>query len=107
MMAVTSRPYAGEEDYARMRALLTDIYATGDPPVYCTVGDLDWWRYSDDDPEAAGLARLWFDGTGDLVGIAWPSGGSPPRGGQADITSHPDYRAIEGEMLAWAEERRR
>lgn len=44
MMAATSRPYAGEEDYARMRALLTDIYATGGPPVYCTVGDLDWWR---------------------------------------------------------------
>jgi mycothiol synthase len=101
-MAVTSRPYSGEEDYARMRALLTDIYATGGPPVYCTVGDLDWWRHTTGEtPDAATLARLWFGASGALVGFAWPGGD------QVDLLVHPHHRAIEGEMLGWAERRRR
>lgn len=38
------RPYAGEADYAQMRDLLTAIPPLSGPAVYCTVGDLDWWR---------------------------------------------------------------
>ena len=100
-MAVISRPYAGEEDYARMRRLLVDIYAIGGPPVYCTVGDLDWWRFADDDPAAVTQTQLWLDDPGELIGFVWPGDD------QVDMMVHPRHRAIEEEMLAWAEQRSR
>ncbi len=52
-MTITSHPYSGEDDYARMRALLFTIRADSGSPMYCTVGDLDWWRYQLDDPAKA------------------------------------------------------
>jgi len=95
----TNRPYAGEDNYARMRALLTAISALGGSAVYCTVGDLDWWRYNDE-PEAIALAQLWF--TGDLlVGVAWP------KDDQVDLLTHPHHRDIEAGMMSWAERARR
>lgn len=99
-MPVTSRPYRDEGDYARMRALLTDLYRQDGPAVYCTVGDLDWWRSTDDDPAALAQARLWTDEAGAVVGFAWPGGE------QVDLIAHPRHRALEGAMLAWAERRR-
>ena len=100
-MPVTSRPYRDEADYTLMRALLVDLYRQDGPAVYCTVGDLDWWRAIDDDPEAVGQARLWTDEAGAVVGFAWPGGE------QVDLIVHPRHRALEGAMLAWAERRRR
>jgi GNAT superfamily N-acetyltransferase len=94
---LTSRSYAGEDDYARIRALLRACYAAG-PVVYCTVGDLDWWR-AGDAPEPPS-ARLWFDGA-ELAGVAWPAKT------QVDIFSRPGYQWAEGEMLTWAEEQHR
>jgi len=99
-MMIQSRAYASEEDYARMRRLLVDIYATGGAPVYCTIGDLDMWRFTDDDPAAVALARLWFDGD-ELIGFTWPGDD------QVDMMVHPRHRAIEEQMLAWAEQRSR
>ncbi len=99
-MPVTSRPYRDEGDYARMRALLVDLYRLAGPAVYCTVGDLDWWRATDDDPAAVARTRLWTDDTGAVVGLAWPGGE------QVDLIAHPRHRALEGAMLAWAERRR-
>ena len=98
-VAANSRPFAGEEDYPRMRALLTQTYALGGP-VYCTVGDLDWWRGLDDDPDAIRRARLWVDAAGAVVGIAWPGGD------QVDLMVHPGRRDLDDEMLAWAESER-
>jgi mycothiol synthase len=101
-MTYVSRPFADEADYARMRALLTAIVAQGGDAHYCTVGDLDWWRYTTgDNPDAAREARLWFAPAGDLIGIAWPVKA------QVDLMTHPRHRAVEGEMLEWAEGRRR
>lgn len=99
-MAITSRPYAGEADYARIRALLIDTYALGGPAVYCTIGDLDWWRYTDEDPESIRSARLWVEDAGAVVGVAWP------KGDQVDALVHPRHRTIEDAMFAWAEGRR-
>ncbi|GIW01932.1 MAG: N-acetyltransferase [Roseiflexus sp.] len=97
-MAVTSRLYAGEDDYARMRQLLAEIEALEGPLVYCHVGDLDWWRFTDEDTHAlATRIRLWFDHQGALVGFTWPSEH------QVDLLVHPAYRAIEPAMLDWVE----
>ncbi len=99
-MTYTSRPYVGEDDYALIRALLIDAYAIGGPPVGCSVGDLDWWRCTDEDPSVMDQVWLWFAGD-DLVGFAWPSGD------QVDAIVHPRHHALADELLAWAERRRR
>jgi ribosomal protein S18 acetylase RimI-like enzyme len=96
-----TRAYATDDDYARMRRLVIDVYARGGPPVYFTLGDLDWWRATDDDPDAITAVRLWEDETGDLLGFAWPGAE------QIDLVTHPAHRALEAEMLAWAEQRSR
>ncbi len=98
-MKLSSRPFHDEQDYAAMRTLAVDIYALAGPPVYATVGDLDWWRSTEDDPDAISTARLWWD-AGRLVGVAWPADD------QVDLLTHPRYRMLEDEMLAWAEQRR-
>ena len=93
-MAVTSRLYAGEDDYARMRQLVAEIEALEGPRVYCHVGNLDWWRCTDEDTHAlATRIRLWFDHQGALVGFTWPSEH------QVDLLVHPAHRSIEPAML--------
>ena len=98
-MNLSARPFQDEHDYAAMRALAVEIYGLTCPPVYATVGDLDWWRATEDDPDAIFTARLWWD-AGRLAGIAWPADD------QVDLLAHPHYRMLEDEMLAWAEHRR-
>ncbi len=95
-MTLHSRPYAGEDDYELMRGLVREIYAVGGQPAYGSVGDIDWWRSAEDDPDNL-TAQLWFDDN-TLVGIAWPA--DP----QVDMFSHPHYRYIEPNMLDWAED---
>jgi GNAT superfamily N-acetyltransferase len=99
-MPITSRPYADESDDAHMRALLHTIVALRGVPAYCTVSDLDWGRFTDEDPHAVRTAQLWLDND-DVVGIAWPDGM------RVDLMTHPDHRALENEMLQWAEEQSR
>ncbi len=100
-MAIVSRSYAGEEDYARMRHFLVAIQPFVGTQVYATVGELDWWRWTADDAEAIRHARLWFDERDGLVGIAWPAQE------QVDVVVHPNYRGLDEAMLAWSEEHRR
>ncbi len=101
-MAIQSRPFASEADYAQMRNLLIDGFAISDPPVYCTVGctvgDLDWWRWTANPGDGVQNAQLWFDGD-DLVAIAWPGVG------QVDLLVHPNHRDVEPLMLEWTEDR--
>jgi len=97
VMTITSHPYSGEDDYARMRALLLTICAESGSPLYCTVGDLDWWRYKLDEP-AMVPAHLWIDELGILVGFTWLN-----NRGEVDLIVHPQYRMIEDEILAQAE----
>jgi mycothiol synthase len=92
---ITSRQFEDEADYGRMRRLLTAIQPLVGTRVYCTIGEIDWWRFTDDDPDAAmRRARLWFDGD-DLVAFSWPDNE------QIDFF-HPDYGFLQDEMLAWS-----
>ena len=97
-MSVTSRPLRDEDDYQAVRLLLQRIYALDGPPDNGTVGDLDWWRATEDDPAAIHNAQIWFNAGGEAVGFAWPNGN------RLDHLSHPNHRELEPEMVAWAEE---
>lgn len=98
-MPPRSRPYHGEADYDRMRSFLTEIHPLVAPHLYCTVGDLDWWRWTDQRPDAVADVRLWLDGADRVVGFAWPI----PEKRQVELVVHPDHRPCEPEMLEWAE----
>lgn len=95
---IVSRPYESEADYQAIREMLVESFALTGPPDYVTIGDLDWWRFTDDDPLSLSAMRLWLDGDR-VVGVAWPSGT------QVDLFTHPTFRMLEGEMLSWAEQR--
>ena len=97
---VTSPSYSGEEDYRQMRDLVARVYALRGPPVYCTVGDLDWWRATAEAHNSVWHVRLWSDDESRLIGFIWPSAD------ELDMVSHPQHRALESEMLAWAEAHR-
>ena len=56
-MKIIAQPYRGEDDYARMRTLLQEIYAIGGPSVYCSMGDLDWWRFKYENPDFVLILR--------------------------------------------------
>ena len=73
-MKINARPYCDEEDYNRIQTLLQGIYATGGPPIYCHVGELDYWRFMcyEDRATAVATIRLWEKEDGVLVGVAWP-----------------------------------
>jgi len=98
-MQITVRPYRDEEDYLRIRTLLQEIYAIGGPPIYCSIGDLDWWRFKYEDPGAAiATAHLWEKSDGTLVGVAWPEES------EVSLFVHTHYRDLEYEMLVWSDE---
>ena len=97
-MKIIAQPYRGEDDYARMRTLLQEIYAIGGPSVYCSVGDLDWWRFKYEEPDAAlATARLWQKADGTLIGVAWPEDN------EVNLFVHPHYYDLNEEILEWAE----
>lgn len=96
-MPITARQLRDEEDYQAVRAMLQRIHAADGQPDYCTIGDLDWWRYTNEDPDAIRRARLWLDDRGVVVGFAWPSGD------RLDHVIDPGHRDLEPEMVTWAE----
>ena len=57
-MAVTSRPLEGEEDYEALRRFVVEIQPRVGTRVYATVGDLDWWRWTDEDLQAIRQTRV-------------------------------------------------
>lgn len=99
---ITMRAWQSEDDYERVRELLRESFALTGPPDYCTRGDLDWWRYTDEDPdEITRSSRLWIDDYGTFVGFAWASDD------QLDMMAHPHHRGIESEMIDFSEQRAR
>lgn len=96
-MAIQDRAYLSETDYSLMRRLLVEILGRTGPPVYATIGNLDWWRVAEDDPRSIDNTQLWFDGPERLAAFAWPIEG------QVDIIVHPDYPSLHNEALAWSE----
>lgn len=96
-MTIHSRQFNTEDDYTHMRQLSIDTLQLTGKPVYATIGDLDWWRCSDEDAKAIYNAHLWFD-EGQLVAWAWPVDD------QVDIMVHPEYPALHDVALIWAED---
>src|SRR5215216_4223308 len=97
-MPIISRSFAGEDDYVLVRSLLVEIAADQSRAHYCTIGDLDWWRSTEGDPENIRLMRIWIDGER-AVATAWPDNKS-----LADVFIHPDHSELLPDMLKWAEE---
>ena len=98
---IASRPFMDEGDFARMRGLVVAIQPLVGTRIYGMVGELEWWRWTDEDPDAVRSTRLWLRADGGLVGFAWPGDD------QVDLIVHPDHRELEAEMLVWAEDQRR
>ena len=106
-MPATHRPFADEADYQHMRDLLIQTYALGGPAIYCSIGDLDWWRWGPrEHPNPIVLAELWWDDHGALTGIAWPSA-TWGKDLQVDLLAHPHHPAIVETMLDWVEAQQR
>lgn len=99
-MTIVSRPYAGGDDYARIRAMLEESYRISGPPDNASVGDLDWWNCTDNEPDSISAARLWVAEDGSVVAVAWPNGS------QVDLLTHPRHVQLEDDMLAWTEQLR-
>ncbi|MFN8488952.1 MAG: GNAT family N-acetyltransferase [Caldilineaceae bacterium] len=93
----TARLYRDETDYELMRSLLRDTYPLTTPPLNCTLGDLDWWRATTNDPAVLSKVRLWFDPFDLLVAFTWPGKG------QIDVMLRPNHRIVEEEILTQAE----
>lgn len=100
---VTSRPFTGEEDFWRVRRMLIETYAITPPDFNWEVRRWDGNRFHEADlswlPQWRERVRLWENASGDLVGMVHPDGGS-----EFAIQLHPDFRHIEDEMFAWAED---
>jgi mycothiol synthase len=99
-MSLVARQMEGEADYERARRMLIAYVGSGNEYHYCTIGDLDWWRFTSNDPAPLGAARIWLDGD-EAIGVAWPGGD------QVDLLVHPDHRDLEDAMLDWAESQHR
>jgi len=95
MMNVVMRPYQGENDYALMRRFLQGLPDTTELGGDCTIGDLDWRRFTSKIPDPMNKLQLWFDGDV-LVGFVWPEPGS------ADVLVDPANRELERTMIEWA-----
>lgn len=96
-MPIVDRPFEAVRDWDALRAMLVECFALDGPPDYATVGDIDWWRSTEDDPDAL-TGHIWLDeATGRVLALAWLAGD------QVDLLVHPRHRDLEAAMLGWAE----
>ncbi len=104
LTSITHRPLQGHDDAMRLRQLLIDSYAL--------VGrEFNWetrrwegsyWCVTDAErtnPAFGAHAHLWETADGVLIGAVIPDGP-----GDVALQVHPNYRALEDEMLEWAEQ---
>ncbi len=100
--AVHSRPVRGPQDFWKVRELLVRTATT---PLGLNWDVRRWdgaYFYNPNgawSPDWAGRIRLWETEAGQLVGVVNWDG---PR--EAHLQVDPDYRYLEPEMIAWAEE---
>jgi ribosomal protein S18 acetylase RimI-like enzyme len=102
--AATGRPLAGDQDWWRLRSLLTELVPLV-PPGFCwDVRRLDGSRFyhpdPDRNPEWQTEARLWETADGRLVSAV-----NHDSRGDAHLQVHADFRRLEEEMVGWAEQR--
>lgn len=102
MATLTTRPYRGDEDFWRVRQLLVDTYPITPTGFNWEVRRWDGTRFHAPDPHhnpfAGGRCQLW-EADGQLVAAAHPDGPD-----DVHVQIHPDYRHLEDEIFAWAEE---
>jgi mycothiol synthase len=101
-LIVTSRPYRGELDFARLQAFLAHARAAVSHTHYLHIGDLTWQLFhmlADFDPSQ--LVRLWEHEQSSLIGFVLLH----PRFGGFDLQLEPAWRSqsLALEMLSWAE----
>jgi mycothiol synthase len=98
-----ARPFQDEEDFWRVRNFLIATYPITPTGFNWEIRRWDGWRFHreqpDITPEWGERIHLWETENGRLVGVVHPEGS-----GDAFFEIHPDYRQIEEEMIAWAEE---
>lgn len=101
--SVTTRLMRGDEDFGRMRQLLIDTVRITPVGFNWDVRRLDGQRFYDADLQANHLLNrpvgLWENSAGELVAYVLVE--SPD---DAHLQVHPDYRYLENELVAWAEE---
>jgi hypothetical protein len=94
-----STPFRSEQDYANMHQLIVENYMFSGQQLYPSIADLDYWRYLyDASPENIHQAQLWEDPTGKLLGFVWMNAEA------TDLVCHYQHRALEEDMLEWAEQ---
>jgi GNAT superfamily N-acetyltransferase len=95
---------AGDADFWRMRRLLADTVPIAPFGFNWDVRWLDGQRFYEADDAKTRLEdlpiQLWETAAGDLAAYALPEGLSD----FAHLQVHPDYRYLESQMIAWAEE---
>lgn len=101
-MKITSRPYSGLDDLAKMKALQVACKRVY-PYTSIHRGDLDWWLFYDTTGEPhQERIRLWLDENETLLGWAIKTEAYS----EYDMAVHPDWRgtALEREMLEWGDQ---
>ena len=97
------RPFRSDEDFWGVRNLLIETYPITPTGFNWEVRRWDGWRFYAADPTWDSnwekVVRLWETEDRKLVGAVHPEGT-----GDAHLELHPDYRHIEEDMIAWAEE---
>ncbi len=100
---MTTRPLQSEADFWWVRKLLIATYPTTPLGFNWDVRRWDGQRFhhATDDwlKRTVDRVQLWETVDGQLVGVVNPEGT-----GDAHLQVHPDFRTIESEMIAWAEE---
>ncbi len=100
---IHARPLRDDADYWRMRRLLIDTVPITPVAFNWDMRRLDGKRFYNEDLEENRLLKrsvqLWESEYGQLAGYVLSEGA-----GDAHLQVHPDFRYLEAEMIAWAEE---
>lgn len=101
--AITSRPYRTDDDFWKLRHLLIDAFPITPLGWNWDLRRWDGERFHDAEPDKPAEwmngIRFWETPEGHLAGAAFAQ-----RAGEIHLQLHPDFRHLEAEMLAWAEE---
>lgn len=105
-MKTTHRPYRDDAgDFALLARFVSAIHGAGPSASAWRLPRFVDWRYNQrnrhlDMPDfLAATAELWFDGFGDMIGLAL----SESAGSDFIVQTLPGWRHLFGEMTAWAE----
>ncbi|NUQ04860.1 MAG: GNAT family N-acetyltransferase [Anaerolineae bacterium] len=102
-LEITDRPFEGDADWQRVRQLLIETRRLVPTGWNWEIRRWHGGRFhiagGAIPPEWRTRIHLWEDAGGRLVGVAHPEGR-----GDVHLQLHPDYRALQPSMFAWAEE---